>query len=81
MSKSFTDLYTHGAKLNALAKSAFKKFKHYSEQGDTVMAIAWAESFRKATMNCVDVAKCVLGVESLLKGKKLSYGEERNEET
>jgi len=73
MSKSFTDLYVHGAKLNSLAKSAFKKFKHYEEKGDSLMMIAWAESFRKCTMNCVDVAKTVLGVESLLKGKKVSY--------
>jgi len=33
------------------------------------MMIAWAECLRKNTMNCVDVAKTVLGVEEILKGK------------
>jgi len=71
MSKSFTDLYAHGAKLNSLAKSAFKKFKHAEERGDDLGMIAWAESFRKCTMNCVDVAKTVLAVEEIVKGKNI----------
>ena len=69
----FTDLYAHGRKLNTIAKSSLTKFKHCMEEGDFIQAIQWSESFRKATMNCVDVAKIVLGVQEILKGKKLSY--------
>jgi len=69
----FTDLYVHGKKLNTIAKSAFTKFKNCLEEGKDIEAIQWSESFRKATMNCVDVAKIVLGVQEILKGKKLSY--------
>ena len=32
MSKSFTDLYVHGAKLNTIAKSSFTKFKQNINQ-------------------------------------------------
>ena len=69
----FTDLYSHGRKLNTQAKSAMTKFKHCLEEGKDLEAIAWAESFRKTTMNIVDISKIVLGVEQVLKGKKLSY--------
>jgi len=69
----FTNLYNHGRKLNTLSKSAFTKFKSCLESGDSMMAIAWAESYRKTVMNIVDIAKIVLGVEQVLKGKKLSY--------
>ena len=74
MSKSWTDLYTHGERLNWLCRSALKKFKSAEEAGDNLMMIAWAESFRKCTMNCVDVAKTVLAVEEIVKGKNIIRG-------
>jgi len=69
LSKSWTDLYSHGEKLNWLCKAALKKFKHYDEKGDDLMMIAWAEAFRKATNDCVAIAKTVLRVEDIVKGK------------
>jgi len=62
-------LYKHGQRLNALCKKAFSEFKRAEEEDNADMMIAWAECLRKNTMNCVDVAKTVLGVEEILKGK------------
>ena len=62
-------MYSHGEKLNWLCKSALKKFKSAEVAGDDLMMIAWAEAFRKATNDCVAIAKTVLKVEEIVKGK------------
>ena len=72
MSKSFTDLYSHGAKLNTMAKAAFSKFQSADERGDEIMALAWHESFRKITNSTIAVAMVVLQVEDIVKGKTRS---------
>jgi len=63
-------LYNHGERLSTLCKKFFTEFKNAEERDDGAMMIAWGESLRKATMNCVDVAKIVLAVEEIIKGKK-----------
>ena len=67
MTKAWHDLYTHGERLNKLCKSFFTQFKKAEEEEDYEMMRIWAEALRKATMNCVDVAKTVLGVEEIVK--------------
>ena len=42
------------------------------DEGDLHMALSWHEAARKMTMNCVDIAKTVLGVEEIVKGKKIT---------
>ena len=71
LSKSWTDLYSHGEKLNWLCKAALKKFKSAEEAGDDMMALAWSESFRKTTNSCIAVAMTVLAVEDIVKGKMI----------
>jgi len=70
LTEKFTDLYKHGQRLNTLCKKFMTEFKKAEERDDDAMLIAWGESLRKATMNCVDVAKIVLAVEEIITGKK-----------
>ena len=70
MTADFTDLYKHGAKMNTVAKRFFTLFKQAEKDGDNEKLLIYAECFRKYTMNIVEVAVKVLGVEELLKGKK-----------
>ena len=51
------------------AQKAEIEFKNAEEEGNTNMMIQWGEALRKTTMNCQDIAKTVLGVEELVKGK------------
>jgi len=69
LSKSFTDLYSHGQRLNTLCKKFFTEFKNAEDRDDSAMMIIWGEALRKATMNTVEIARVVLGVEEILKGK------------
>jgi len=69
MSKSWTDLYSHGEKLNWLCKSFYKKFKHAEEADDKEWMLAWGEALRKCTNSCVSIAMTVLQVEEIVKGK------------
>jgi len=73
LTDSFTDLYRHGAKMNTVAKRFFTLFKKYEEEGDEEKMLVWAECFRKQTMNVVDIAYKVLGVEEIVKGKQRKY--------
>jgi len=73
LTDSFTNLYKHGQRLNTLCKKFFTEFKKAEEENNEYMMLAYAEALRKATMNCVDVAKTVLAVEEIVKGKKVHY--------
>ena len=69
MSHKWTDLYTHGERLNWLCKRFYTEFKKAEEDDNKDLMIIYGEALRKVTMNCVDVAKTVLGVEEIVKGK------------
>ena len=69
MTESFTNLYKHGSRLNSICKKAFAEFKRAEEEGNESMMIAWGECLRKVTMNTVEIAKTVLGVEEIVKVK------------
>jgi len=71
LTESFTNLYKHGSRLNSICKKAFAEFKRAEEENNEDMMIAWGECLRKVTMNCVDVAKTVLAVEEIVKGKRI----------
>ena len=68
-SRSWLDLYVHGENLMMLCKAFRTKFQNAEEEDNTNMMIQWGEALRKTTMNCQDIAKTVLGVEELVKGK------------
>ena len=65
------DLYTHGERINFVCKSFDKKFRHAERDDNEAMMQIWGEALRKATMNCVDIAKTVLGVEEIIKGRAI----------
>jgi len=67
LSSSWTNLYSHGIRLNTLCKSFFTQFKKAEESEDYSMMLVWGEALRKTTANCVEVAKTVLGVEEIVK--------------
>ena len=69
MSKSFTDLYTHGQRLNTLCKKFFTEFKKAEETDNSDLMIIYGEALRKSTMNTVEIARVVLAVEEIIKGK------------
>jgi len=71
LTEKFTDLYKHGQRLNTLCKKFFTEFKNAEERDDNAMMIIWGEALRKVTMNCVNVAMTVLGVEEIVKGKRV----------
>jgi len=73
LTSDFTDLYRHGAKMNTVAKRFFTLFKQAEMDGDDDKLLIYAECFRKITMNIVEIAYKVLGVEELIKGKTKSY--------
>jgi len=70
LTNDFTDLYRHGARMNTVAKRFFSNFKKAEEEDNEDMLRIYGESFRKITMNIVEIAVKVLAVEDLLKGKK-----------
>jgi len=70
---NWTDLYSHGQKLNWLCKRFFTEFKKAEKEDNEGLMIIWGEALRKVTMNCVDIAKVVLNVEEIVKGKQRSY--------
>ena len=45
--------------------------QHAEEKEDWHMYEVWGECLRKVTMNCVEIAKTVLKVEEIVKGKKV----------
>ena len=69
--KSWHDLYYHGRNLDYLVRSYRTQYKHAEKRGD-INAMQWlGEAQRKVEMNCVEVAKTVLQVEAIVKGKKV----------
>ena len=70
MTRSWHDLYKHGERLSTLCKKFFTEFRNAEERGDEEAMRMWGEALRKATMNCVDIAKTVLAVEEIVKGKR-----------
>jgi len=73
LTSDFSDLYRHGTKLNIVAKRFFTLWKQAEQDGDDAKLLIYAECFRKYTMNIVEVAVKVLGVEELLKGKQRKF--------
>ena len=71
LSHKWTDLYTHGERLNWLCKRFYTEFKKAEEDNNENLMIIYGEALRKVTMNCVDVAKTVLGVEEIVNGKAI----------
>lgn len=69
--RSWTDLYRHGETLARLAKSLETNYNNAMEEGNLSMALSWQEAARKMTNSCVDIAKTVLGVEEIVKGRKI----------
>ena len=45
------------------------EFRKAEKEDNEELMIIWGEALRKVTMNCVDVAKTVLGVEEIVKAK------------
>ena len=66
------DLYWHGQNLAYIIKAFRTRFKAAVEEGDEAKMLKWGEAVRKKTVNCVDIAKTVLGVEEIVKGKKIT---------
>jgi len=71
MTNNWTNLYTHGERLNWLCKRFFTLFKQAEEDDNKDLMIIYGEALRKVTMNCVDVAKTVLAVEEIVNGKAI----------
>ncbi len=69
--RSWTDLYMHGERLSYISKSLYTQYKNAEEQGNKNMMLQWQEAFRKMTNSTVDVAKTVLAVEEIVKGKRI----------
>jgi len=69
LTADFTDLYKHGIRLNIVCKKFITEFKKAEKEDDDEMMRIWGEALRKVTMNCVDIAKTVLGVEEIVKAK------------
>jgi len=59
----------HGQNLATVCKRFMTEFKKAEEEDNEELMIIWGEALRKVTMNCVDVAKTVLGVEEIVKAK------------
>ncbi len=59
----------HGERLAWTAKMLSTNLKKSQEDEDYPMVLQWQEALRKMTNSCVDIAKTVLGVEELVKGK------------
>jgi len=69
LTESWTNLYKHGQSLNTVCKRFMTEFKKAVEEDNEDLMIIYGEALRKVTMNCVDIAKTVLGVEEIVKAK------------
>ena len=69
---SWHDLYWHGKNLAYVCKGFRTKYKHAVERDDEAAMMIWAEGLRKMTNDCVAIAKTVLGVEEIVKGKRIT---------
>jgi len=66
LTNNWTNLYTHGERLGWLCKRFFTLFKKAVDENDENRMIMYGEALRKVTMNCVEIAKTVLGVEEIV---------------
>ena len=64
------DLYWHGRNMAHMCKAFRTKFDHAEKDGNDEAMRSWGEALRKTTMNCTEIAKTVLGVEEIVRGKK-----------
>ena len=71
MGRSWHDLYWHGENLAILCRSYKTQFQNAEANEDYEKMVIWGECLRKVIMNCSDIAKTVLGVEEIVKGKKI----------
>jgi len=69
LTESWTNLYKHGQRLNTVCKKFMTEFKKAVEEDDEALMQIWGEALRKVTMNTVEIAKTVLGVEEIVKAK------------
>jgi len=69
LTDSWTNLYKHGQSLNTVCKRFITEFRKAEKEDNEELMRIWGEALRKVTMNCVDVAKTVLGVEEIVKAK------------
>jgi len=69
LTHKWTDLYKHGQNLNTVCKKFLTEFKKAEKEDNEDLMIIYGEALRKVTMNCVDIAKTVLGVEEIVKAK------------
>jgi len=72
LTRSWTDLYSHGEHLNSVCKRFMTEFKKAEEEDNDELMIIWGEALRKVTMNCSELARVVLGVEEIVNGKKIT---------
>jgi len=78
MTHSWHDLYWHGENLAYIIKAFRTRFKKAEAEGDEEKMMIWAEAIRRQTVNCTEIAKTVLKVEEIVKGKKHQYNYAHN---
>jgi len=69
LTESWTNLYKHGQNLNTVCKRFMTEFRKAEKEDNENLMIIYGEALRKVTMNTVDIAKTVLGVEEIVKAK------------
>ena len=69
--RAWHDMYWHGETLARLMKSYQTQYENAEERGDHGMMQIWGEALRKVTVNTSEIAKTVLRVEEIVKGKKV----------
>ena len=67
MTVKWHDLYADGQRLEYIIKQLHKKFKKYTKDDNEAMMRTYADSIRKMTMDKVNIARTVLGVEDVIK--------------
>ena len=67
MAVKWHDIYADGVRLEYIIKQLHKKFKKYTKENNEDMMRVYADSIRKITMDKVNIARTVLGVEDVIK--------------
>jgi len=70
MAVKWHDLYADGQRLEYILKQLNKKFKKYTKEDNEAMMRTYGDSIRKITMDKVNIAKIVLGVEDVINRAK-----------
>ena len=71
MRRAWHDLYWHGEVLARQIRRYETLQDTAYEEGDKHYIEVWGEALRKVTVNTKDIAKDVLQVEAIVKGKKV----------